>query len=87
MNVQQLIDLLDAIEDKTVDVVLWTDHGQTTMKADTVSVMYTSKAGYDNYIMNDAQTLDNIEEYAEDNGITIEEELKNWVEVVEIGAS
>jgi FixJ family two-component response regulator len=32
MNIQQLIDLLTDVEDKSTPVVLITDHGQTPMK-------------------------------------------------------
>lgn len=46
MNVQQLIDKLQEVEDKTLQVRLYTDHGQTCMACNGVAESYISEDVY-----------------------------------------
>lgn len=61
MNVQELIDKLAAIEDKTLPVVLYADHGQTMMKTTGISTSYVEDI--DKYMLEelDEEEIDSME--------------------------
>lgn len=72
MNVQELIDVLQAIEDKTLPVAVWADHGQHAM--DAFSVETVAITDPDEYMKEGMLHPDDWEEYGvtEVNYVVIE---------------
>lgn len=46
MTVQELIDILLEVEDKTLQVTVWADQGQTAMEANCTGVQFVEKMEY-----------------------------------------
>jgi len=62
LTVQELIDILNEVEDKTLNVVLWTDQGQRAMHLETTGESYVDDL--DSYMMESIHE-DDLDEYEE----------------------